>query len=99
MAVIVKETRILGGKEFPGVVVYKSERFVTETIKEDAKKLDQFLNKKIKEIRQKLKNMNLVIGNSEDTLQLRYEMGKMLSFVDDPAIGESVKVMVRKPNL
>ena len=87
MAVIIRETRILGGKEFPGRKVYKSDKFVTAEIKKQADTLDLFLQNKAEEIRGQLRESSLLRATSKkDILKLRHEIGKQLDFTDDPKI-------------
>ncbi|MCK4436814.1 hypothetical protein KAU86_02590 [bacterium] len=89
MAVIIRETRILGGKSVAGTKVYKSDRFVTKEMAHEADRLDIFLKDKMNEIRKKLHDMGLLDQNKkkrEYILKLRYELGKRLSFVDDPKV-------------
>lgn len=87
MAVIVREKRVLGGKTFEGVKIYKSDQILTKEMKKEAEKLDIFLKNKMEEIRKGiLKEFGSFDSGSEKTLRLRYELGRKLCFVDDPKI-------------
>lgn len=88
MAVIIRETRIIGGKQMAGIKVYKSDpgRLVTKDLKDEAEKLDVFLHKKMEEIRKELKKLKILSEDKKNVLKIRYELGKRLCFVDDSSI-------------
>jgi len=83
MAVIIIETRIIGGKEHAGTKVYKSDQFVTQKMMDEANKLDQYLQSTLEEIQRELKKFNTVKPKSKMILKIRHELGKRLVFVDD----------------
>lgn len=84
MAVIIREKRIIGGKEYPDVKVYKSERFVTREARENAERLDKYLHEKMKEIENIMKKGSLIsLKGKPGVIRLWYEVGRRLSFVYD----------------
>jgi hypothetical protein len=86
MAVIVREKRQMGDKEIL-IKIYKSRHFVTLSEKEQAEKLDRFLEEKMKEITKEMREQGLVkMKGKKGVLQLWYEVGKRLLFVMDTAI-------------
>lgn len=83
MAVIVREKRTIGGREIV-VKIYKSKHLVTHADKEQAEKLDFFLEEKMKEISREMKEKGLLkLKGKKGVLKLWYEIGKRLSFVMD----------------
>lgn len=87
MAVIIRENRTIAGKVVRGVKVYKSDRPVTREAREQAEKLDRFLQKKMSEIGRKMKERGLLAKKGKPgVLQLWYQVGKHLDFVMDPSI-------------
>lgn len=87
MAVIIREERIIDGRP-EKVKVFKTKRLLTGELREQAKKLDEFLSKKIKEIEEEMKQSGLLKlkGKREEVLKLWYEMGKRFGFVMDTSI-------------
>lgn len=84
MAVIIREKRIIGGKEYPDVKVYKSDRFVTREARENAERLDNYLHEKMKEIENIMKKGSLLsLKGNPGVIRLWYEVGRRLSFVYD----------------
>jgi len=89
MAVIIKEKRIIGGKEYKDIKVYKLDKgkFVTREVKENAQKLDKYLHEKMKEIENLIKKKNIIsLKGKPGVIRLWYEIGKRLSFVYDEKI-------------
>lgn len=87
MAVIIREDRVIGGKKITGLKIYKSERLVTREAKEQAEKLDEFIEKKMREIGEHVKKAGLIGSEKrKGKLELWYEVGKGLSFVMDTTI-------------
>jgi hypothetical protein len=88
MAVIVREERIIGGKRFRNIKVYRSDKFaVTEETRKQAEKLDEFLSIKLAEIRKEVKSKDLLkLKGKSGALDLWYFIGEKLRFVDDPKI-------------
>lgn len=88
MAVIIREKRIMGGREFSGTKVYKSDRFVTREMKKQAEELDVYIKDKMAKIRKEFTNNGLLKlkGTKGKVLKLWYELGKHLDFIDDPKI-------------
>ena len=86
MAVIIRESRMMGGREVV-VKIYKSKHLVTRADKEQAENLDRFLEKKMREILGEMKNRGLLrLKGRKGVLKLWYELGKHLSFVSDKNI-------------
>jgi hypothetical protein len=86
MTVIVREQRKIGGKELV-VKIYKSKHFVTQAEKNQAEKLDHFIEARMKEIVRELKEKGLVeLKGKKGVVKLWYEVGKCLSFVMDKAV-------------
>jgi len=86
MAVIVREKRILSGREVV-VKIYKSKHLVTRADKEQAEQLDRFLEEKMKEISREMKESGLLkLKGKKGVLKLWYEIGKRLSFISDKNI-------------
>lgn len=84
MAVIIREKRIIGGKEYPDIMVYKSDRFVTREAQEKAEKLDIYLQEKMKKIENQMKKEGLIsFKRKTGVIKLWYEVGRRLSFVYD----------------
>jgi len=84
MAVIVRETRTIGGKRYDNVKVYRSTTLVTSEAARRAKELDLVLEKKMREIESDMQRCELLrLKGKRGVLRLWYEVGKALSFVDD----------------
>ena len=84
MAVIVRETRTIGGKQYENVKVYKSTTLVTPEAERRAKDLDRLLEQRMREIESSMRDRGLLrLKGKRGVLQLWYEMGKALSFIDD----------------
>lgn len=88
MAVVVREQREIGGRVFEGVKVYLSdERFVTKAEREAADRLDEFLERKLEEIRKNAAESSLLeLKGRPGVLRLWHFVGTQLGFVDDPSI-------------
>jgi hypothetical protein len=87
MAVIIREDRIIAGKNVQGVKVYKSDRLLTRELREQAEKLDQFLAERMKEIEEEIKKKGLLkLKNRRGVIKLWYEVGRHLSFVMDTSL-------------
>ena len=83
LAVIVREQRTIGGKDFLGLKVYKSGRFVTRSAEQKADALDKLLAKKMKEIESQVRKSGwLELKGKSGVARLWYEVGKRLAFVD-----------------
>lgn len=86
MAVIVRERRLIDGKEIL-IKVYKSKKLVTHADKKKAEELDRFLEEKMREIARDMREKGLIkLKGKKGVLPLWYEVGKRLSFVMDPTI-------------
>ncbi len=89
MAVIIREEKIIEGKEYT-VKVYRAQpgKLVTQEGKVKAEKLDEFLSNKLREIEHEMKNCELLSlkGKKGEVLKLWYEVGKRLDFVDDTSL-------------
>jgi len=89
MAVIIREERILEGKKY-SVEVYKTlpGKLVMHEEKIKAKKLDEFLSKRMKEICSEIQKCGLLSlkGKRGKVLKLWYEVGRRLEFVMDTSI-------------
>jgi len=86
MAVIVREKKLIEGKEY-SVKVYRAGpgKLITDEEKKKAEKFDLFLSKKMKEIEQEMKDSGLIglKGKKGKVNRLWYEVGKRLQFVMD----------------
>lgn len=89
MTVIVREEKEINGKKYV-VKVYKTipGKLVTLEEKEKAEKLDSFLEKKIEEIKEKMRSTELLNLKKKKgkVIKLWYEVGKQLNFVMDTSI-------------
>ena len=89
MAVIIREKKIIEGKEYI-IEVYKTKpgRLLTNEEKKKAEKLDLLLEKKIKDIEEEMKNKGLMAlkGKKGEAHRLWYEVGKRLDFIMDTSI-------------
>lgn len=84
MAVIVRESRMIGGKEYPNVKVYKSTTLVTGEARKKAEHLDQLLSRRMKRIESEMRKRGLLAKRGKPgVLRLWCEVGKMLTFVDE----------------
>jgi hypothetical protein len=82
MAVIIRETRSLGGKIRENVPVYKSFRPVTKESQLQAEKIDSLLSGEIKTIEQELESGGLLsLKRKHGVIKLWYELGRKLQFV------------------
>ena len=86
MAVIVREKKLMEGKEY-SVNVYRAGpgKLVTDEEKKKAEQFDLFLSKKMKQIEQEMKDLGLIAlkGKRGKVHRLWYEVGKRLKFVMD----------------
>jgi hypothetical protein len=85
VAVIIREDKVIGGKKIVGLKIYKSEHLVTRKAKEQADKLDEFIERRMRDIEEHVKKAGL-LGSKKEKLRLWYEVGKRLSFVMDASI-------------
>jgi hypothetical protein len=87
MAVIVREIRTIDGRE-EEVKVFKTKRILTSDFRQEAEKLDKFLAKKMKEIRNEMESAGFLSlkGKKGKVIKLWYEIGKRLDFVLDTSI-------------
>lgn len=86
MAVIVRETRTIAGREFPTVKVYKTAEGVplTREERERAERLDALLAKQMKEVAAEVRSLGLLdLKNRPGVVKLWYGVGRRLSFIDD----------------
>lgn len=88
MAVIIREERLIGGKKFKDIKVYRSDKLaVTEEVQKQAQKLDQFIVKTAAEIRDEARKKRLLnLKGKSGALELWYFIGGKLQFVDNPEI-------------
>lgn len=88
MAVIIREERLIGGKKFKDIKVYRSDKFaVTKEAQKQAEKLDEFIAKAVAEIRDEAQKKKLLgLKGKGGVLELWYFVGKKLQFVDNPEI-------------
>lgn len=88
MAVIIREERIIGGKNFKNIKVYRSDRLaVTEEAQKQAEKLDEYLAGALAEIKEEAQKKKLLnLKGKRGALELWYFVGKRLHFIDDPKI-------------
>ena len=89
MAIIIREKKIIEGKEYK-VEVYKVRpgRLVTNDEKKKAEQFDQYLKNKIKEIEKEMEDKKLFLlkGKKGKVCKLWYEVGKSLEFVMDTSL-------------
>jgi hypothetical protein len=89
MAVIIREKKIIEGKEY-AVKVYKTRpgKLVTEKEMKNAEQFDLFLSEKMREIEKKMKDAGFLVlkGKKGKVHRLWYEVGKQLEFVMDTSI-------------
>lgn len=89
MAVIIREKKIIEGKEYI-VKVYKTYagKLLTQKEKVKAEKLDDFLSSRMKEINHEIENSGLLKskGRKGKVLRLWYEVGKRLKFIEDTSL-------------
>lgn len=89
MAVIIKEKKVIEGKEYT-VNVYRTQpgKLITQEEKVKAEKLDNFLSEKMKEIVREIRKSGLLSlkGKKGKVHKLWYEVGKWLEFVTDTSI-------------
>jgi len=88
MAVIIREEKILDGKKFDDVKVYKSDRFpITSKEELEAEKLDEYLSNFFVSLNKEFKENGLIkLKGKNGVLELWYNVGQRLSFIDDPKI-------------
>ena len=86
MAVLLRETRILDGKEFKGLKVFKSENpLITREEEKKAELLDNFLEDFFKNLTIEVKTARLFdLKSKPGVIELWYHVGANLKFVDDP---------------
>lgn len=89
MAVIIREKKIIEGKEYV-VKVYKTYpgKLITQKEKVKAEKLDDFLSSRMKEINHEIENSGLLKskGRKGKVLRLWYEVGTRLEFIEDTSL-------------
>jgi len=88
MAVIIREERTIGGKQFRNIKVYRSDKFaITEEAQKQAEKLDEFISKTLTRIRDEVDQKKLLaLKGKSGALDLWYFVGERLQFVDDPNV-------------
>ncbi len=84
MPVIIRDEITIGGKKLRAKVFKaESQRPLTREAKEQAEKLDQFIEEKMREIEREMDKLGLLtLKNRPGVLRLWYEVGKRLSFVE-----------------
>lgn len=95
MAIIIREDKVLGGKSYQNIKVYKSDKFpITSFDEQEAEKLDAFLMHLFETIYLDLQNQNLLdLRGTKGVINLWYYLGTKLQFIDDTNI---IKPMVKK---
>lgn len=88
MAVILRETLNIYGKEYPDRKIYKSSSgLVTKADEEKADELDRLIEEKVKEAKYVVAREGLVRRKGKKgVLKLWYTIGKALQFVGDPSV-------------
>jgi len=88
MAVIIREERILDGKQFGDVKVYKSDKFpITSSDEKKAERLDEFLANFFRSLGNEVKENKLVnLKKGPGVIKLWYFVGEKLKFIDDPSL-------------
>lgn len=84
MPVIIRDEITVGGKKLRAKVFKtESQRPLTREAREQAEKLDQFIEDSMREIEQEMENLKLLeLKNRPGVLRLWYEVGRRLSFVE-----------------
>ncbi len=85
MAIVVREDREIRGKLFKNVKVYKPGGYLTKKDKERADSIDSKLESEFKKMERDLKKKGLLAlrGKRGKVVELWWEVGKRLSFIDD----------------
>ena len=87
MPVIIKEKRTIAGKEYDNMHVYKSNKPITKEGRTQAEKLDNILNIKMSKLEKKMtKNGLIKLKNRKGVVELWYNVGKGIEFVNDTEI-------------
>lgn len=87
MAVIIRENRTIGGKNFSGVKVFKSERFVTRDAEKKAEELDILLANKMRDLEWEVRTKGwLELKGKAGVVKLWHEVGKALSFIEKVSV-------------
>jgi len=84
MPIIWREKRTIEGKQFDGLVVFKSVRLVTEEGEREARLIDDLLSREMAKAVEELNSLDLLeLRGKPGVLKLWYEVGRRLSFVDE----------------
>lgn len=84
MAVVIREARTIGGKQYDNVKVYKSTTLVTPEAQRRADDLDLTLQRKMEQIQSDMRDRGLLdLRGQPGVLELWYQVGKALSFVQE----------------
>jgi hypothetical protein len=88
MAILIRETKVLGGKEYQGIKVFKSEKFPITSFEElNAIRLDEFLSTYFEKIIKETKRNRLIeLKGKNGSIELWYFIGEKLKFIDDSSI-------------
>lgn len=86
MTIIIREEKILDGKKYNDVEVYKSDKFpITAEDEGKAKALDHFLSSFFSNLYKELSDKNMLsLRGSKGVIDLWYYVGQKLQFIDDP---------------
>lgn len=83
MPVIIREEREILGKKYKNVIVYKSDKPITKEAKEQAQRLDQLIETEMRNIEAEIEKKKLFDKkHRKGVLELWYEVGKKLNFID-----------------
>lgn len=84
MPVIIRDEITVGGKKILAKVFRsESQRPLTKEAREQAEKLDDFIEEKMREIEKEMDRLGLLdLKNRPGVIQLWYQVGKRLSFVE-----------------
>lgn len=89
MPVIIRESKIINGKDYDNIKVYKTNKNLTKKLREKADKLDEFLSNKMNQIEIEITKKGLLEKKGKSgVIELWHEVGKQLSFIDEPELLE-----------
>ena len=87
MPVIIKEKREIAGKTYDDILVYKSDRPITTQGRKQAEQLDLLIEKNMRKLEKCLKEKKLLqLKNSKGVLELWYNVGKGIDFINDSSV-------------
>ena len=95
MPVIIRESKIINGKKYDNIKVYMTNKTLTKKVKEKADHLDEYLSIKMNQIEEEMiKNGLIEKKGKSGVIELWYEVGKHLSFIDEPILSPTNNIMM-----